>query len=750
MSARPGKNALPRESHEEDLVLALLSESRRDDRLFVTDFRGNTGSELQGTVFIKLDDLDRIVEAIESKPMNMKDDDDRILSTNRSLHDLVRRIESNVERYSRIFAQVIHEKIVGLPPQARPEFAEQTRRFQVRFVTREASSVTPIINVRSSRIGQLIKVRGVVTHATQSVPKARVICYQCSNCTKSIYEIVERQDHQPLESCDSAECIRAKKSGTLTMNTSESLFVPAQHIRIQQLSAEVKQGNVPISITVHMVGEGITRSCNPGDIVTLEGVYIPILYEGGRQFQRGLLNDTAILAHRVVKEKTQLLHAEVDAANIAMKLKHKGSVEAFKMLSSSIAPKIIGHENVKKALLLQLIGGVERTRSDRTVIRGDLNVCLMGDPGCGKSQILKYVAQIAPRGVYTSGKSSSGVGLTAAVVRDPMTRQFTLEGGALVLADQGVCCIDEFDKMDDGDRGSIYEAMEQQRVSVAKGGLVTTLNARASIVAAANPAWGKYDVTKSTAENINLPPAMLSRFDLLFLIIDDQGEEETMDLARAILSGAVDDSYKKSTLSLEEMRHFLRIAKLFKPHMDWGTGAALPAEAARIRDYYLACKADDVEQNDYKDVFTSYRMLQSLSRLAMAHAKLRMTLKYFSDPENETLPEPEDEQTSATVSKTDVEEAIRLMKVSRESFTRTKKRRSGRTIASPDEVKQMIVRILEDNGSMKRDELIKLTCSRLRGAKADKVSALIKSWAIGGALEKRGEDISLPDEDEEM
>lgn len=215
--------------------------------------------------------------------------------------------------------------------------------------------------------------------------------------------------------------------------------------------------------------ENLARELNPGDIATISGIYTPVPYIGFQAMRNGLLTNTHLDALYITRMKEQYSKIAITPA-IQRKIEslNDGAGSIYERLSKSIAPEIFGHDDIKKALLLQLVGGSTKTTHDGMKIRGDLNICLMGDPGVAKSQLLKHISKIAPRSVYTTGRGSSGVGLTASVMKDPVTDELVLEGGALVLADNGIACIDEFDKMDESDRTAIHEVMEQQSISVSK------------------------------------------------------------------------------------------------------------------------------------------------------------------------------------------------------------------------------------------------------------------------------------------
>jgi DNA replication licensing factor MCM7 len=312
-----------------------------------------------------------------------------------------------------------------------------------------------------------------------------------------------------------------------------SRFVKYQELRVQELPDQVPVGHIPRSMIIRCKGE-MTRQCSPGDIITVAGVF-SVNKPGNSYYHSSAGLDTYIQAEQVLKEKQgyDQIAAERSARRTVESI--SADIDPYSRIAESIAPEIYGHRDVKKALLLQLVGGVTRTMADGMKIRGDINICLMGDPGVAKSQLLKYIATVAPRGVYTTGKGSSGVGLTASVVRDQISGDLSLEGGALVMADRGICCIDEFDKMDDYDRTAIHEVMEQQSISIAKAGITTTLNARAAVLAAANPLYGRYNKRRSISENVDLPNSLLSRFDLLFLIIDKADLDSDRQLSLHVL-----------------------------------------------------------------------------------------------------------------------------------------------------------------------------------------------------------------------
>ncbi|PNI89791.1 MCM7 isoform 6 [Pan troglodytes] len=517
--------------------------------------------------------------------------------------------------------------------------AELMRRFELYFQGPSSNKPRVIREVRADSVGKLVTVRGIVTRVSEVKPKMVVATYTCDQCGAETYQPIQSPTFMPLIMCPSQECQTNRSGGRLYLQTRGSRFIKFQEMKIQEHSDQVPVGNIPRSITVLVEGEN-TRIAQPGDHVSVTGIFLPILRTGFRQVVQGLLSETYLEAHRIVKmNKSE--DDESGAGELTREeLRQIAEEDFYEKLAASIAPEIYGHEDVKKALLLLLVGGVDQSPRGMK-IRGNINICLMGDPGVAKSQLLSYIDRLAPRSQYTTGRGSSGVGLTAAVLRDSVSGELTLEGGALVLADQGVCCIDEFDKMAEADRTAIHEVMEQQTISIAKAGILTTLNARCSILAAANPAYGRYNPRRSLEQNIQLPAALLSRFDLLWLIQDRPDRDNDLRLAQHITYVHQHSRQPPSQfepLDMKLMRRYIAMCREKQPMVPESLADYITAAYVEMRREAWASK---------DATYTSARTLLAILRLSTALARLRMV---------------------DVVEKEDVNEAIRLMEMSKDSL----------------------------------------------------------------------------------
>lgn len=506
------------------------------------------------------------------------------------------------------------EEIIEILEEALADLEWGPKRPRVRFTSISESQEIQIREIRARNLGYMISIEGIVRKASEVRPLVTNAKFECPSCGSIITVLQTEKKFK-----DPTRCSCGRRGG---FNNISKELVDAQAIVVEEASDSLSGGEQPKRMTIYLkedlVDPRMEARTTPGSRVKIIGV----LQETERFNSAGAKitdYDICINANNIIPMDESFEDINITEEDERAIKELAADPEIISKMVKSIAPSIWGHEGVKKALALQLFGGVKKLRSDGTKMRGDIHILLIGDPGVAKSVILSYISKIAPKGRYISGKSATGAGITATVVKDEILKGWGLEAGAMVLANKGIVCVDEFDKMSEEDRSAMHEAMEQQTVTISKATIQATLRAQTSVLAAANPKYGRFDPQKPIPAQANLVASLLSRFDSIFIMRDIPKKDRDESIAMHVLREHKQE-VRPDIIDKELLRKYISYSKQkYAPVL---TDDAIE----EMKSFYVGLRSQIYSEEDImKAIPIGARQLEALVRLAEAHAKMRLS-----------------------------------------------------------------------------------------------------------------------------